>query len=122
MAKVIDFSGPRLDLRIRRGTTAAEAYSDIEDSSGTAITTISVARITFRAGAITDTTPGTAVASLTVTPTNTGSTISWEMTPTQTRLFTAGTAYWYQVEFDTADGKTWTLLVGNVTVEMEGVT
>lgn len=121
MGMSTDFSGVVHDLVIRRGTTAREQYTAIYDTDEVQITTISAARMTCRSGAVSDESPGTAVVGLTITPTTTGTTITWEMTPTNTRLFDAGEPYWYQIEFDTADGKTWTLCVGDITVSAEGV-
>lgn len=79
--------------------------------------TPAAARMTFKDDTYDD--PGAAVSGLTVTPTIDTGTVTYELTPTMTRLFTAGRNYCYSLEVDDADGRTQTIHKGNVQVDPE---
>jgi hypothetical protein len=129
MPELLDESGPQLNRVIRRGKTSSVTSQGIYDAGGTAITTISAIRMTFRAGKSADLVPGAVTLALTTSAngngssiTTTGSNFTWAVTPADSLLFTAGTDYWYEIEIDLSAGSTWTALYGDLEVRPEGVT
>jgi hypothetical protein len=115
MALLDDGTGSLVNIAFRRGDTyRREVY--LYDSAGAAVTP-TAARMVFKDG--TTANPGTAVSGLTVTPTITTGKVTYELTPTNTRLFTADDDYCYSLEVDDSSSRVQTIHYGNVSVAGE---
>lgn len=117
MAQLLDFSGATLDLVFDKGGVISPGPFTLYDGNNAAITTISSARLDFFTGTIASPTAAfTNAVSVTVT---TGTTISFTLSATNTREFTAGTAYCYKLEVTLSDGTIVPVLKGNIAVGTE---
>ncbi len=117
MAEHLDFTGAVLDLSFDKGSVISPGPFTLYDGNNAAITNISSARIDFFTGTI---------ASPTATFTNAVSvnvaastTISFTLSATNTRAFTAGTEYCYKLEVTLSDGTIVPVLKGNIDVGTE---
>lgn len=109
-------TGGRLDLSFDRGSVFTRSVL-LYDAAGAAVTNISSARIDFFTGSISS---PTASFSNAVTPSVSGSTtISFTLSATNTRAFTAGTEYCYKLEVTLSDGQILPVLKGNIEVGTE---
>lgn len=116
MAQLLDLTGGRLDLSFDKGSVFTRSVL-LYDANNAAITTISSARIDFFTGSISS---PTASFSNSVTPSVSGNTtISFTLSETNTRAFTAGSEYCYKLEVTLADGTILPVLKGNIEVGTE---
>lgn len=107
--------GAIVNIAFNRGDTHRRIV-ELYDSNDDPVTPAD-ARMTFKQDTIT--LPGSAVTGLTVTPTIGTGTVTYELTPTMTRLFTAGNEYCYSLEVEDADGRVQTIHKGDVEVQEE---
>jgi hypothetical protein len=119
MAKELDLVGDRVDLKFRRGEQRIFTHRDFLGDDGQPITTISQARIKFCSGSFLN--PGLAVDGVSITPTTDGESVTWTLTKTLSRAFTAGGSYCYFFEVEYTDGTVQAIQYGKVTVWPEGV-
>ena len=110
-----DGKGKIIPIAFNRGDTHRRNV-DLLDSGGNAVTP-TAARMVFKEGTVLA--PGSAVSGLTVTPTITTGVVTYELTPTMTRLFTAGDDYCYSLEVEDAAGRVQTIHKGAVEVDPE---
>lgn len=115
---LVKYVGDRVDLEITRGVQFTQPHT-LKDKNGATITTISTARVVFKLGTLLEYT--TAVPGITITPSvAAGTTITWTLTKTQSRLLEAGEDYVWFLEVTYADGSIQEIFRGMVIVVEEG--
>jgi hypothetical protein len=114
MADTIDMAGKRLNLALTRGDATPLKSTFL--INGSAVTP-TAARLVYKTG--TPENPGSVVTGAGSVSINANE-LTWGCTtPTETRLFTAGSDYCYSLEVDLPNGNTQTLFKGSVFVEPE---